>query len=50
MEPPGRESEGEPQPADRVTAHATSPDRTVFTETSNRDAWIASDTTVDVEQ
>ncbi len=48
MAVPARESEG--GPADRVTAHATCPDRTVFTETGNRDGWIASDTTVDIER
>jgi hypothetical protein len=37
-------------PADRVTAHTTSPERTVFTESGNHDGWIASDTTVDVER
>lgn len=51
MAAPARGSEGEAEdPADRVTAHATSPERTVFTESGNHDGWIASDTTVDVER
>ena len=33
-----------------VTAHCTSPDRTVFTECGNRDRWIATDTVVDLER
>ncbi|WP_254538098.1 hypothetical protein [Halomarina litorea] len=40
-----------PDEADRpVTAHHPSPDRTVFTETGNRDRWIATDTVVDLER
>lgn len=31
-----------------VTAHRSSPGRTVFTEADNTDAWIATDLTVDV--
>jgi hypothetical protein len=31
-----------------VTAHASSPEKTVFTEKGNTDAWIATDTTVDL--
>ncbi|MFB6308240.1 MAG: hypothetical protein ABEH35_02830 [Haloarculaceae archaeon] len=31
-----------------VTAHNSSPDRTVFTEKDNADAWIATDLTVDL--
>lgn len=32
-----------------VTAHRTSPDRTVFTERDNTDGWIATDLTVELE-
>lgn len=32
-----------------VSAHRTTPDRTVFTEEGNRDGWIASDLTVEPE-
>jgi hypothetical protein len=31
-----------------VTAHRSSPDRVVFVEQDNSDAWIATDTTVDL--
>jgi hypothetical protein len=31
-----------------VTSHRSSPDKVVFTETDNTDAWIATDQTVDV--
>ena len=30
-----------------VTAHSSSPDRTVFTERGNADAWIASSLTIE---
>ncbi|WP_254544047.1 hypothetical protein [Halomarina pelagica] len=33
-----------------VTAHCTSPERTVFTESKNPDGWIATDLIVDVER
>ena len=33
-----------------VTACETSPGRTVFTESDNSDAWIATDLTVDIER
>lgn len=33
-----------------LRAHATSPERTVFTEPDNSDGWIATDHTVDVER
>lgn len=42
----GREN---PQSSDddiALTAHCTSPDRTVFTEPGNPEAWIATDHTV----
>jgi hypothetical protein len=32
-----------------VTAHSCSPERTVFTERGNTDAWIATDTTVELD-
>jgi hypothetical protein len=38
------------QPAPTVSALRTSPDRTVFTEESNVDGWIATDLTVDAER
>jgi len=31
-----------------ITAHRSSPDRTVFVETDNKDGWIATDYTVDL--
>ncbi|WP_168654259.1 hypothetical protein [Halorubrum sp. PV6] len=39
----GEESEARPT----VAANRTSPDRTVFTEDGNTDAWIATDLTVE---
>lgn len=33
-----------------VTAHYCDPERTVFTEKGNSDAWIATDLTVDLER
>jgi hypothetical protein len=33
-----------------VTAHSCSPERTVFTEKGNTDAWISTDTTVDLDR
>ncbi|MES3162038.1 MAG: hypothetical protein PPP55_10805 [Halorubrum sp.] len=33
-----------------VAASRTSPDRTVFTENGNTDAWIATDLTVELER
>lgn len=33
-----------------LTAHAPSPERTVFVEPNNSDGWIATNLTVDVEQ
>lgn len=32
-----------------VTAHKSSPDRTVFVEQGNRDGWIATDLTVPLD-
>jgi hypothetical protein len=34
----------------RVVAHASRPDRTVFTEEGNTDGWIASDLVMSVER
>jgi len=34
----------------QVTTHRSSPDRTVFTEEGNTDAWIATDLTVRPER
>jgi hypothetical protein len=34
----------------RVVAHASRPDRTVFTEEGNTDGWIASDLVMTVER
>lgn len=33
-----------------VTAHTSSPDRTVFTEQGNTEAWISTDTTVELQR
>jgi hypothetical protein len=33
-----------------LRAHATSPNRTVFTEPNNSDGWIATDLTVEVRR
>ncbi|MFB6205112.1 MAG: hypothetical protein ABEJ05_01090 [Haloglomus sp.] len=43
-----RDSETADRP--KVRAHATSPERTVFTEDGNQDAWISTDTLVDAEE
>ena len=40
----------EHEPTVGLRAHATSPERTVFTEPDNRDGWIATDVTVTVER
>ena len=42
-----RDSESQARPM--VTAHGASPERTVFTEQGNPDAWIATDTLVDLD-
>ena len=42
------EQSGDPRPA--VAASRCSPDRTVFTEEGNTDAWIATDLTVALER
>lgn len=52
----GRESDAvdeqptEEQDAPEIAVCESSPDRTVFLESGNNDAWIASDVTVDVEE
>jgi hypothetical protein len=46
MTTPARSDDAAPS----VTAHQPSPHRTVFTESGDRDRWIATDTVVDVEQ
>jgi hypothetical protein len=33
-----------------VTAHSCTPERTVFTEEGNADAWLATDLTVELER
>lgn len=33
-----------------ITAHSTAPGRTVFTESDNRDGWIATDYAVDLRR
>lgn len=33
-----------------ITAHATAPEKTVFVESDNHDAWIATDLVVDLER
>lgn len=40
----GEELDGPDAPESTVAAHRSSPGRTVFTESDNRDAWIAVDT------
>jgi len=42
-------SRDEPPESPTVSAHGPSPERTVFTEEGNPDAWIATDTLVDLE-
>lgn len=39
-----------PEGARKVTAHRCTPERTVFTEEGNRDAWVATDLTVDLRE
>lgn len=55
MATPAPESESEPESASEestatVTAHATAPEKTVFVESGNHDAWIATDLVVDLER
>ena len=44
----GQDAAVEPRPT--VAASHTSPDRTVFTEQGNTDAWIATDLTLELER
>lgn len=37
-------------PEEIITAHATAPEKTVFVESGNHDAWIATDCVVDLER
>lgn len=37
-------------PEMELSVHATSPDRTVFTDPDNSEGWIATDYTVDIER
>lgn len=37
-------------PETELSVHATSPERTVFTEPGNSEGWIATDHTVDIER
>lgn len=41
---------GDERATPRVTVHEIRPDRVVFTETGNTDAWISTDLTVDPTQ
>ena len=43
-----RNRDSEPLELPTVSAHGPSPERTVFTEEGNPDAWIATDTLVDL--
>lgn len=48
----GRRDEDSSSPVDApvdLSAHCTSPDRTVFTEPGNPEAWISTDLTVDCD-
>jgi hypothetical protein len=38
------------QPEEIITTHATAPEKTVFVESGNHDAWIATDLVVDLER
>jgi hypothetical protein len=47
----GHDTDGDvAAPARAVTAHRSCPDRTVFTEEGNTDAWISTDTVVNPER
>ncbi|ADQ67766.1 hypothetical protein GL213_10935 [Halogeometricum borinquense] len=45
----GEELDGPDEPESTVAAHRSSPDRTVFTERGNTDAWISIETDATVE-
>jgi hypothetical protein len=38
------------QPEGIITAHATAPEKTVFVQSGNHDAWIATDLVVELER
>jgi len=44
---PGDESDEEADSRPTVTAHESRTDRTVFTESGNKEGWIATDLTID---
>jgi len=46
----GSDATDEEASSPAVTAHETSPDRVVFTESGNRDGWIATDLTVELRR
>ncbi|MFC6754940.1 hypothetical protein [Halorubrum tibetense] len=46
----GRDPDATVDARPTVAASHTSPDRTVFTEQGNTDAWIATDLTVELER
>ena len=50
IEPDGEPTAGPPVPPVELSAHSTSPDRTVFTEPGNPDAWLSTDFTVTCER
>ena len=52
MTPDGTELDADPddEPVTPVTAHRSSPGRTVFVEDGNSDGWIATDLAVDLER
>ncbi|MFC7133920.1 MULTISPECIES: hypothetical protein [Salinibaculum] len=41
-----RDTDGSGGNGSKITAHTSSPDRTVFTERGNTEGWISTDTTV----
>lgn len=45
-----QESPGVSSDESVVTAHRTTPERTVFTESGNNDGWIATDLTVELDR
>jgi hypothetical protein len=49
-EPDGEPTDELPRPPVELSAHSTSPDRTVFTEPGNADAWLSTDLTVSCER
>lgn len=49
MDTQGNGNDDGDQQGPLVTVHHTSPDRVVFTEDGNSDAWISTDTSVELE-